>query len=86
LVCKVGGQPIYVAFLPEGGDSISTIQTLYGDGDLATTRSTLESQMGPPSRVNVKNGYRIWTWENTNPLVDLRSYARGVAVTLKTPE
>jgi hypothetical protein len=86
LVCKVDGQAIYVAFSPEGRDSISTVQTLYEGGDLAATRSTLESQMGPPSRVDVKNGYRIWTWENTNPLVDLRSYAHGVAVTLKTPE
>ncbi len=82
-ICSVAGVPIYTALLQD--QVVYAVTAFYEDGNLTSMRAQMESGFGPPDYWEIRNGYRFWICDTSNPQAELGSYDSGVTLTLRDP-
>jgi hypothetical protein len=78
--CRVGGAVIYAGAVQSKDEGFSLVVGYYEGVDVDDVRATLEERLGPPDAVNVRDGYRQWSWQDR---VSVRAYESGTKVTFK---
>jgi len=80
-VCRVAGRAIYAAYAADGYEDFEVVSTYFEGDDVARWREAAEAKHGAADAVEVRNGFRVWTWTRRVPYLSTTSYDGGVLLT-----